>query len=96
MESHKKLELNQEPNVDYLGHPINGYNLIKHAAMGWKNFHFKINPHLNETITSLDYMQNRANNTGAKYLGFFSICPLKKREKCISFAQLVLLSLYIF
>ena len=63
MESHKKLELNQEPNVDYLGHPINGYNLIKHAAMGWKNFHFKINPKLNETITNLDYMQNRANNT---------------------------------
>ena len=63
VESHKKLELNQEPNVDYLGHPINGYNLIKHAAMGWKNFHFKINPHLNETITNLDYMQNRANNT---------------------------------
>ena len=31
--------------------------------MGWKNFHFKINPHLNETITNLDYMQNRANNT---------------------------------
>ena len=63
VESHKKLELNQEPNVDYLGHPINGYNLIKHAAMGWKNFHFKINPKLNETITNLDYMQNRANNT---------------------------------
>ena len=57
VESHKKLELNQEPNVDYLGHPINGYNLIKHAAMGWKNFHFKINPHLNETIANLDYMQ---------------------------------------
>ena len=28
--NHKKLELNQEPNVDYLGHPINAYNLIKH------------------------------------------------------------------
>ena len=63
VESHKKLKLNQEPNVDYLGHPINGYNLIKHAAMGWKNFHVKINPHLNETITNMDYIQNRANNT---------------------------------
>ena len=33
---------------------------------------------------------------GAKYLGFFSSCSLKTREKYISFVQLVLLSLYIF
>ena len=30
---------------------------------------------------------------GAKYLGFFSSHSLKTREKCISFAQLGLLSL---
>ena len=35
-------------------------------------------------------------NIGAKYLGFFSSRSLKTREKCISFVQLVLLSLYIF
>ena len=35
-------------------------------------------------------------NLGAKYLGFFSSRSLKTREKYISFAQLVLLSLYIF
>ena len=33
---------------------------------------------------------------GAKYLVFFSSRSLKTREKYISFAQLVLLSLYIF
>ena len=33
---------------------------------------------------------------GAKYLVFFSYFSLKTREKYISFAQLVLLSLYIF
>ena len=33
---------------------------------------------------------------GAKYWGFFSFRSLKTREKYISFAQLVLLSLYIF
>ena len=33
---------------------------------------------------------------GAKYLGFFSSRSLKMREKYISFALLVLLSLYIF
>ena len=32
----------------------------------------------------------------AKYMGFFSSRSLKTREKYISFAQLVLLSLYIF
>ena len=31
---------------------------------------------------------------GAKYLGFFSSRSLKTREKYISFAQLILLSLY--
>ena len=36
------------------------------------------------------------NDLGAKYLAFFSSRSLKTREKCISFAQLVLLSLYIF
>ena len=33
---------------------------------------------------------------GAKYLGFFSSRSLITREKYISFAQLVLLSFYIF
>ena len=35
-------------------------------------------------------------NLGAKYLVFVSSPSLKTREKYISFAQLVLLSLYIF
>jgi hypothetical protein len=35
-------------------------------------------------------------NLGVKYLVIFSSRSLKKREKCISFAQLVLLSLYFF
>ena len=63
MESHNKLELNQEPNVDYLGHPINAYNLIKHTAMGWKNFHDLIIPPLNETISNFEYIINRPDNT---------------------------------
>ena len=37
-----------------------------------------------------------AEDSGGKYLGFFSSHSLKMREKFISFAQLVLLSLYIF
>ena len=55
--------MNQEPNVDYLGHPINAYNLIKHTAMGWRNFHDKIIPPLNETMSNFEYFMNRPNNT---------------------------------
>ena len=36
------------------------------------------------------------NALGVKYLCFFLLSSLKMREKYISFAQLVLLSLYIF
>ena len=27
--------LNQTPNYDYLGHPLNAYHLIRHVASGW-------------------------------------------------------------
>ena len=43
---------------------------------------------------STQFLQQTA--LGAKYLGFFSSPFLKRREKCISFAQLDSLSLYIF
>ena len=39
---------------------------------------------------------NINDDLGAKYLGVFSSRSLKTREKYISFALLVLLSLYIF
>ena len=29
------LLLNQEPNYDYLGHPVNSYHFIRHMATGW-------------------------------------------------------------
>ena len=44
----------------------------------------------------LDYYDVSQEVLGAKYLVFFSSRSLKTREKWISFAQLVLLSLYIF
>ena len=42
------------------------------------------------------YFYDEEEDIGAKNLVFFSSRSLKTREKCISFAQLVLLSLYIF
>ena len=61
--NHEKLELNQDPNVDYLGHPINAYNLIKHSALGWEMFHEDIIPKLNDTLPKLDYILNRPNRS---------------------------------
>ena len=53
MKNHKKLKLDQEPTVDYLGHPLNAFNFIKHSALGWKHFHFNIVPVLNSTFPHL-------------------------------------------
>ena len=30
-------QLNQTPNYDYLGHPLNAYHFIRHVASGWDN-----------------------------------------------------------
>ena len=50
MKNHKKLELDQEPNVEYLGHPINAYNLIKHSAIGWKFLNHSVVQPLNISL----------------------------------------------
>ena len=36
-ESHMKHQLNQTPNFDYLGHPVNAYHFLRHIASGWNN-----------------------------------------------------------
>ena len=33
--NHHLHELNDTPNLDYLGHPINAYHFIRHVASGW-------------------------------------------------------------
>lgn len=35
IEEHERLGLNEEPNYDFLGHPLNAYFLVRHVAMGW-------------------------------------------------------------
>lgn len=63
VENHKKLMLDQEePNVNYLGHPINSFYLIKHSAIGWKQFH-NLLPKFNESLEGLKYIVNRENQT---------------------------------
>ena len=35
MAQHKLLGLDEEPNYDFLGHPINAYLFVRHVAHGW-------------------------------------------------------------
>ena len=45
-------QLNQTPNYDYLGHPVNAYHLIRHVASGWDNI---LNNVMSDDIFSLVY-----------------------------------------
>ena len=49
--------------MEYLGHPVNAFNLIKHAAIGWRPFHYDLNSKLNETFNGLKYVLEREANT---------------------------------
>ena len=51
--NHKILELDQEPNVEYLGHPINAFNLIKHTAVGWSYINDTVKQPLNRTLQNI-------------------------------------------
>ena len=33
---HYLHRLNQTPNIEYLGHPINAYHLLRHIVYGWE------------------------------------------------------------
>ena len=42
IDSHESVRLNQSPNFDYLGQPINSYFLIRHVALGWNEIRTKV------------------------------------------------------
>ena len=62
----------------------------------WRAVWTHSNLYLDVTLCKGDLVLANIIAIGAKYLVFFSSRFLKTREKYISFAQLVLLSLYIF
>ena len=35
VQNHYMHNLNETPNYDYLGHPLNAYHLVRHVASGW-------------------------------------------------------------
>jgi len=60
VQQHHKHGLNQTPNYDYLGHPINAYHLIRHVASGWQNVKKSvINEEIYSLVHDLDTLKNR-------------------------------------
>jgi len=41
--------LDSEPNIEFLGHPLNAYHLIRHVSTGWNMVRNKTSLLLNET-----------------------------------------------
>lgn len=59
IKSHKEAQLNQEPNFDYLGQPINGYLMIRHVALGWQEIREQFFKAENETRQIFDELRDR-------------------------------------
>lgn len=59
--SHKDTELDQEPNFDYLGQPLNGYFMIRHVALGWAEIREKVFVAENKTREIFDRLKDREN-----------------------------------
>ena len=55
IKSHKELNLDQKPNYDFLGHPLNAYHFVRHVAARWHDVHNEIlgNNTLSEDIKIL-------------------------------------------
>lgn len=61
VQQHHIHGLNQTPNYDHLGHPINAYHLIRHVASGWENVKKSvINEEIYSLVHDLDTLKNRA------------------------------------
>ena len=51
IKNHHLHKLNDDPNFDYLGHPVNAYHFIRHVASGWKKI-LNDGPKINKWIES--------------------------------------------
>ena len=51
IKNHHLHKLNDNPNFDYLGHPVNAYHFIRHVASGWKKI-LNDGPKINKWIES--------------------------------------------
>ena len=58
--SHKQLHLDEKPNYEFLGHPINAYHFVRHVASRWKDIQNEVIG--NETIRDdLNHLAEREN-----------------------------------
>ena len=53
VKSYKQIELDKEPNFDYLGHPINSYQLVRHVAFAYQFIGKEFEPIINRDKTIL-------------------------------------------
>ena len=51
IKNHNLHKLNDNPNFDFLGHPVNAYHFIRHVASGWKKI-LNDGPKINKWIES--------------------------------------------
>ena len=49
IKSYHDLRLNEEPNFEFLGHPINSYHLVRHVAFAYEHVAAKVGPVVNST-----------------------------------------------
>jgi len=59
---HKIHQLNQTPNYDYLGHPVNAYHFIRHVASGWATVLDEVMEN-NDTISLIQDLEMLKNRT---------------------------------
>jgi len=59
VKSYKEIELDKEPNFDYLGHPVNSYMLVRHVAFAYEFLSGKLEPLTNATKDFLDAVRER-------------------------------------
>ena len=69
LENHYLHQLNDTPNLDYLGHPINAYHFIRHVASGWKRI-LNDGPQINNWMNQAQFQKKKSWSHETKFLTF--------------------------
>lgn len=64
VKQHRQQGLNQTPNIDHLGHPINAYHLLRHVVYGWEyvSHHLSLPTEQKPLSNELDLVRKRNTN----------------------------------
>ncbi len=82
IKSYKELTLDkQQPNYEFLGHPVNAYHFVRHVASSWKIIHDNVIANgLADDMGKLKHMESQFLFSNDR---IYSLFPemLKNREK---------------